>query len=96
LYRKGSSSSSISSTCLTRCQRLCCSSWKTKENKVDLLQHEINYRAQREKQILKEIEELHKAVKLREELVTAERAKEKEIARKNLAQNEQVIDQQNK
>lgn len=61
--------------------------------KVDLLQHEINYRAQREKQILKEIEDLNKAVKLREDILTSERAKEKEIARKNLAQNELLIDQ---
>ena len=61
--------------------------------KVDLLQHEINYRAQREKQILKEIEDLNKAVKLREDILASERAKEKEIARKNLAQNELLIDQ---
>ena len=62
--------------------------------KVDLLQHEINFRAQREKQLIKEVEELHKAVRMREDLVSAERNKEKEVIKKNFSDYEHKIEYQ--
>ena len=62
--------------------------------KVDILQHEINFRAQREAKIVKEMEELHKAVKMREDINASERAKEKEIIQRNLKDKDQKIEHQ--
>lgn len=65
-----------------------------RNRKVELLQLEKKFRLQKERQMSKEIEELHKLVRIREETVTTERTKEKEIVKKNLTENEQKIEMQ--
>lgn len=65
-----------------------------KNRKVELLHLEKKFRLQKEKQLNKEIEDLHNLVRIREETVNTERTKEKEVVKKNLTENEQKIENQ--
>lgn len=55
---------------------------------LELLQLDKKFRIQKEKQLAAEIGNLHKIVRIREESITNERTKEKEIASRSMTENE--------